>query len=218
VLDIVTLGATKSIAEMAGVSIKGVDTSKMEQARAAYRQQTGQQIGLGEEGNQKLINWVMANKEYLAGKGGIDSTVKAFEQAIAEGKIKTTSSVAGTGEEAKKANANEIPTGSSVTKGMADNNKWLQDKLVYMSGNLEKIVDRTNKTAVYTAELITQSKAMNTNTKAILELTRKIEALTRATYEGGTTVKIDGKTLATAVSKYDENNKAQSTTGKTTYG
>jgi hypothetical protein len=216
-LDMATFGATKSLAEAAGVSVRGVDTSKMEQARAAYRQQTGSQIGLGEEGNQKLVNWVMANKAYLSGKGGIDSTVKAFEEAIAAGKIKTTSVAASTAD-AKTAKAAEIPAGKSVTTAMADSNKWLQDKLVYMSGNLEKVVDRTSKTAANTAEMVTQTKTMNTNTKAILELTRKIEALTRATYEGGTVVKVDGKILATAVTKYDENNKAQNTTGKVTTG
>ena len=216
-LDKATFGATKSLAEAAGVSVRGVDTSKMEQARAAYRQQTGQQIGLGEEGNQKLVNWVMANKAYLSGKGGIDSTVKAFEEAIAAGKIKTTSVAASTAD-AKTAKAAEIPAGKSVTTAMADSNKWMQDKLVYMSGNLEKIVDRTNKTAISNAAILTENKAMNTNTNAILNLTKRIEALTRATYEGGTIVKIDGKTLATAVTKYDENNKAQSTTGKVTTG
>ena len=217
VLDKVTFGATKSLAEAAGVSVRGVDTSKMEQARAAYRQQTGSQIGLGEEGNQKLVNWVMANKAYLSGKGGIDSTVKAFEEAIAAGKIKTTS-VATSTADAKTAKAAEIPATKSVTTAMADSNKWMQDKLVYMSGNLEKIVDRTNKTAISNAAILTENKAMNTNTTAILNLTKRIEALTRATYEGGTTVKVDGKILATAVSNYNSDTQGQGTTGKITTG
>ena len=101
---------------------------------------------------------------------------------------------------------------------MADSNKWMQDKLVYMSGNLEKIVDRTNKTAISNAAILTENKAMNTNTTAILNLTKRIEALTRATYEGGTTVKVDGKILATAVSNYNSDTQGQGTTGKITSG
>ena len=52
------------------------------------------------------------------------------------------------------------------------------------------------------------------------ELTRKIEALTRATYEGGTTVKIDGKVLANAATKYQDNTTGLlgNTSTKTTYG
>ena len=106
----------------------------------------------------------------------------------------------------------------SITAAITANSKWLQDKLVYMSGNLEKVVDRTSKTAANTAEMVTQTKTMNTNTKAILELTRKIEALTRATYEGGTVVKVDGKTLATAVSNYNSDTQGQGTSGKVTNG
>jgi hypothetical protein len=97
-------------------------------------------------------------------------------------------------------------TGSkSIIDAMAKSSGWMQDKMTYMSGNLERVVDRTTQTATNTAASLEQLKTLNTNTTAMKELTRKIEALTRATYEGGTVVKIDGKTLASAATKYQDN-------------
>ena len=81
----------------------------------------------------------------------------------------------------------------------------MQDKMTYMSGNLERVVDRTTKTANSAAASLEQLKTLNTNTLAMKELTRRIEALTRATYEGGGKVVIDGKTLASSVSRYADN-------------
>lgn len=91
-------------------------------------------------------------------------------------------------------------------KSVADNSgKLILDKMTYISGNIEKVVDRTTKTANNTAAAAQQLKVINTNTLAMKELTRRIEALTRATYEGGTVVRIDGKTIATAVQRYESN-------------
>jgi hypothetical protein len=112
-------------------------------------------------------------------------------------------------------------TGSkSIIDAMAKSSGWMQDKMTYMSGNLERVVDRTTQTATNTAASLEQLKTLNTNTTAMKELTRKIEALTRATYEGGTTVKIDGKTLASAATKYQDNTTGLLgfTSTKTTYG
>jgi hypothetical protein len=108
----------------------------------------------------------------------------------------------------------------SITAAITGNSKWMQDKVTYMSGNLEKVVDRTDKTANNTAASLEQIKVLNTNTLAMKELTRKIEALTRAQYEGGTTVRIDGKVLATAATKYQDNTTGMTgiTPTKTTYG
>jgi hypothetical protein len=191
VLDKVTGGFTKGLAESAGVSVRGVSTSKMEQARAAYRQQTGQQIGIGEEGNQKLVDWVIANKNYLSGKGGLDSTVKAFEESIAAGKIKTSNA------DAQSNVKNVIPGNTSITTDM---DKWLKTKLTYMSGNLERIVTRTQATQLNTANAVTELKTLSSNTAAMLVLTKTIEALTKATYVGAekttiTEISLDGRKL-----------------------
>lgn len=112
-------------------------------------------------------------------------------------------------------------TGSkSIIDAMTKSSAWVQDKMTYMSGNLEKVVSRTEQTANNTAASLEQLKVMNNNTLAMKELTRKIEALTRATYEGGTTVKIDGKVLANATTKYQDNTTGLLgfTSTKTTYG
>jgi hypothetical protein len=97
------------------------------------------------------------------------------------------------------------PGNTSVTTAAAASEKWMQNKLTYMSGNLERVVDRTTKTANSAAASLEQLKTLNTNTLAMKELTRRIEALTRATYEGGGKVVIDGKTLASSVSRYADN-------------
>jgi hypothetical protein len=112
-------------------------------------------------------------------------------------------------------------TGSkSIIDAMAKSSGWMQDKMTYMSGNLERVVDRTTQTATNTAASLEQLKTLNTNTTAMKELTRKIEALTRAQYEGGTTVRIDGKVLANAATKYQDNTTGLLgfTSTKTTYG
>jgi hypothetical protein len=61
-------------------------------------------------------------------------------------------------------------------------------------------------TAATTKELTT----LNTNTKAIMNLTKTIEALTVATYQGSrdVSVKIDGKKVAYSYNKYTENTKS----------
>ena len=101
---------------------------------------------------------------------------------------------------------NVTDTGSkSIVDAMMKSSAWMQDKMTYMSGNLERVVDRTTKTANSAAASLEQLKVLNTNTLAMKELTRRIEALTRATYEGGGKVVIDGKTLASSVSRYADN-------------
>ena len=101
---------------------------------------------------------------------------------------------------------NVTDTGSkSIVDAMMKSSAWMQDKMTYMSGNLERVVDRTTKTANSAAASLEQLKTLNTNTLAMKELTRRIEALTRATYEGGGKVVIDGKTLASSVSRYADN-------------
>jgi hypothetical protein len=241
VLDKVTFGGTKWLAEEAGVSVRGVDTSKMEQARAAYRQQTGNQIGMGEEGNQELVNWVMKNKEYLAGKGGIDSTVKAFEQAISEGKIKVTGTPAGT---TTAATPGQTPGATPAQAAAATPANASVATAGDMNKILERVANSTNNTVIDLNNLYTKTsqvgnalitngntqiaelRTLNSNTIAMKELTRKIEALTRATYEGGTKVMIDGKVLASAATRYADNTNGTNPNSptpisrgeKTTYG
>ncbi len=131
------------------------------------------------------------------GGKGADTSVKASAAA--------KTSVATVGDNySGKVELGESGT-KSIVAALAGSSKWTQDKMTYMSGNLEKVVTRTEQTANNTAASLQQIKVLNTNTLAMKELTRRIEALTRATYEGGTVVKIDGKTIATAVERYESN-------------
>ena len=95
------------------------------------------------------------------------------------------------------------PANASITAS----DKWIQDKMTYMSGNLERVVDRTHKTMMNTAATTKELQTLNTNTKALINLTKTIEALTVATYEGkgNVSVSIDGKRVAYAFDKYKEN-------------
>jgi hypothetical protein len=159
---------------------------------------------------------------------GIDTALAAKDMGAFDSKAATPAK-AGT---PAKAAAVSTPTavaatnavtatgGASVVSAAKASEKWMQDKLTYMSGNLERVVDRTTKTMNNTAASLEQLKVLNTNTLAMKELTRKIEALTRAQYEGGTTVKIDGKILANAATKYQDNTTGMTgaTSTKTTYG
>jgi len=97
--------------------------------------------------------------------------------------------------------------GTSVVQAAKASEKWMQDKLTYMSGNLERVVDRTHKTMMNTAATTKELQTLNTNTKAIMNLTKTIEALTVATYQGkgNVEVMIDGKRVAYAFDKYKEN-------------
>ena len=97
--------------------------------------------------------------------------------------------------------------GTSVVQAAKASEKWMQDKLTYMSGNLERVVDRTNKTMINTLATTSELKTLNINTKALVNLTKTIEALTVATYQGkgNVEVSIDGKRVAYAFDKYKEN-------------
>jgi hypothetical protein len=102
------------------------------------------------------------------------------------------------------------PGNTSVTTSISNSEKFLQDKLTYMSGNLERVVDRTTRTMINTAATTKELTTLNTNTKAIMNLTKTIEALTVATYQGSrdVSVKIDGKKVAYSYNKYTENTKS----------
>jgi hypothetical protein len=103
-------------------------------------------------------------------------------------------------------NTTVTDTGSkSIVDAMTKSSSWMQDKMNVVNGNLERVVARTEQTANNSAASLEQLKTLNTNTSAMKELTRRIEALTRATYEGGRNVVIDGKVIASSVSKYVDN-------------
>jgi hypothetical protein len=112
------------------------------------------------------------------------------------------------------------PANTSIATTINTSEKWMQDKMKYMSGNLERVVDRTNRTMINTAATTKELTTLNTNTKAIMNLTKTIEALTVATYQGSrdVSVKIDGKKVAYSYNKYSENtrdvNPGNSTTKK----
>ena len=121
--------------------------------------------------------------------------------------------------------------GGAGTTINAAGSKSITDAIVTTSGHLREAMSSSNKaleaisktstqTATSTTTSMEQLKTLNTNTLAMKELTRKIEALTRATYEGGTTVRIDGKVLANATTKYQDNTTGMlgATPSKTTYG
>lgn len=115
------------------------------------------------------------------------------------------------------------PGNTSVATATSDMNKLLE-KIAFstnetVKGN-NKLFTTTNNAVINGNTQIAELRILNTNTLAMKDLTRKIEALTRATYEGGTTVKIDGKILATAATKYQDNTTGMSgtTSTKTTYG
>jgi hypothetical protein len=100
------------------------------------------------------------------------------------------------------------PGNTSVTTAAANYEKWMQTKLTKMSGNLERVVDRTTKSMIANQQASQDIKIMSANTVAILNLTKNIEALTAATYEGGNTavrLSLDGKVLAKSYTKYASN-------------
>ena len=134
-------------------------------------------------------------------------TKAAVTPAATPTKAVVTPAVTATAAAATKAVA--ATGGTSVTAQAKTAEKWMQDKLTYMSGNLERVVDRTHKTMINTAATTTELKTLNTNTKALVNLTTRIEALTAATYQGKGNVelKLDGKTVAYSFNKYNENTK-----------
>ena len=86
--------------------------------------------------------------------------------------------------------------------------KWLQAKLTYMSGNLERVVDRTHKTMENTANTTKELQTLNANTTAMVKLTKTIEALTIATYTGqekAVVLSLDGKHISASYNKYKGN-------------
>ena len=106
--------------------------------------------------------------------------------------------------------------GGAGTSISTAGSKSITDAIVSTSGKMREVMNLSNKaletlnktttqTATNSAASLDQLKTLNTNTLAMKELTRRIEALTRATYEGGGKVVIDGKTLASSVSRYADN-------------
>jgi hypothetical protein len=138
-----------------------------------------------------------------------DMVTGVGKKSAAKAKPKATTQNASAGTTSAK------PGSTSITAAAATSEKWMQNKLVQMNGNLERIVARTQATMVNTANTTNQLKVLNTNTTAIMNLTTKIEALTRATYEGSTVVKVDGKIIAKASNKYTENQQASNPTNNT---
>ena len=114
-------------------------------------------------------------------------------------------------------NAVAATGGTSVVQAAKTSEKWMQDKLTYMSGNLERVVDRTTKTMINTLATTSELKTLNINTKALVNLTKTIEALTVATYQGkgNVEVMIDGKRVAYAFDKYKENTRGGDPNEKT---
>ena len=119
------------------------------------------------------------------------------------------------------------PGNTSVASTASDMNKILERIATSTNNTVIDLNNLYTKTSQVGNALITNGntqiaelRILNSNTLAMKELTRKIEALTRATYEGGTTVKIDGKVLANAATKYQDNTTGMTgaTSTKTTYG
>lgn len=111
------------------------------------------------------------------------------------------------------------PGSTSVTAAAKTHEKWIEEKMKYMSGNLERVVDRTTKTMINTAATAKELKTLNANTTALVNLTKQIEALTVATYTGAKTatkISIDGKVVANAYNRYTDTTKNTNPTTTTT--
>ena len=144
---------------------------------------------------------------------------KSAEKTAAPAKAATTATATPTTTTSTPAKAATTPTAAAATTTVAATggtsvaaqaktaDKWIQDKMTYMSGNLERVVDRTHKTMMNTAATTKELQTLNTNTKAIMNLTKTIEALTVATFEGkrDVSVNIDGKRVAYAFDRYKQN-------------
>jgi hypothetical protein len=142
---------------------------------------------------------------------GIDTALAAKDMGAFDKKAAATPTKAAATPTAVAATKAVAATGgTSVVSAAKASEKWMQDKLTYMSGNLEKVVDRTHKTMMNTAATTKELQTLNTNTKAIMNLTKTIEALTVATFQGSknVSVSIDGKKVAYAFDKYKENTRA----------
>ena len=146
---------------------------------------------------------------------GVGKKSAAKAQPKAQSNVQPKAQTKTTTQNATAGTTTAKPGSTSVTAAAATSQKWMQNKLVQMNGNLERIVARTQATMVNTANTTNQLKVLNTNTTALMNLTTKIEALTRATYEGSTVVKVDGKIIAKASNKYTENQQASNPTNKT---
>jgi hypothetical protein len=151
------------------------------------------------------IDTALAAKDMGAfDKNSVAAPTKAKTPAATATTVAATNAVTTTG-------------GTSVTTQAKTAEKWMQDKLTYMSGNLERVVDRTHKTMMNTAATTKELQTLNTNTRAIMNLTKTIEALTVATYQGkgNVEVMIDGKRVAYAFDKYKENTRGGDPNEKT---
>lgn len=165
----------------------------------------GKKLGLGA---------VKIEKPKPEAKKAATTTTKAPAQSVGNKSVATTT----TKPQVMNATAGTVMSeagSKSVTTAIANSSKTMMDKLVQMNGNMERVVARTQATMVNTANTTNQLKVLNTNTTALMNLTTKIEALTRATYEGSTVVKVDGKIIAKASNKYTENQQASNPTNKT---
>jgi len=142
------------------------------------------------------------------GAYGGQSIAKEVNKAMFDNKDKV-------GETARKM----APANKSVTSNITASEKWMQNKMTYMSGNLERVVDRTTKTMINTAATTKELKTLNANTTALVNLTKQIEALTVATYTGAktaTSISIDGKKVANAYRRYTDNTRSTDPTTTTT--
>jgi uncharacterized coiled-coil DUF342 family protein len=131
---------------------------------------------------------------------GKDSdTIKAEAEARKKGSTPGTSPAP---------TATQVAAATPANTSVAVTDKWMQDKLTKMSGNLERVVDRTHKTMMNTAQSTKELQTLNANTKAMLTLTKTIEALTVATYTGtdkAVVLSLDGKHIAASYTKYKGN-------------
>jgi len=103
---------------------------------------------------------------------------------------------------------------------------WIQDKMIYISGNLEKMIVRSDKLVAESRQIAGYAKTsseklieLNTNTKAILQLTRVMEQISVENYARETgnkniNLKVDGKTIAVAVDRFNANNKGGTSNAK----
>lgn len=147
---------------------------------------------------------------------GIDAAIAARDMGAFDSKGKPTPKPTNN---ASAGTTPAKPGSTSVTAAAKTHEKWIEEKMKYMSGNLERVVDRTTKTMINTAATAKELKTLNANTTALVNLTKQIEALTVATYTGAKTatkISIDGKVVANAYNRYTDTTKNTNPTTTTT--
>lgn len=181
--DYVTGGLIQKGSDALGLSLAGIDISQLEKFRSAYRSQTGEQIGVGSESNQKLANWVASNMEYLS-KGGLEDEVKDFQTAVQKGLIKTNTSIANTvttnatdtTQQIAKASMSSLDDIERQATEAMNKSKNANNKIVNDTGKVITDMTKTAITSVTTASTANANTGNNASQPVITPTAASIRA------------------------------------------